>query len=230
VRGVRDGTYSDVALEYYDPVRHPTSANFREASRALMRPWLRQYATPAASVLETGAGDSIVGEWMQKERRTVARFVASDLSLEMLRYSRQRKGGTNLVVCDAQRLPLADGAFDLVAASLADPYNTSLFWREAARVLRPGGHVLFTSPSFEWAQRFRGGARIAEFVRADGEVLMLPSNVDTDNAQRDLIGACGLEVLRAEFVTDTELHETVRSPKLRSGSIVSGYLARRPRE
>ncbi len=225
---MRDGTYSDVAVEYYDPVRHPTSANFREASRALMIPWLRHYATRRASVLETGAGDSIVLEWIQTERRTVARFVASDQSLDMLRYTRQRSGGTNLVVCDAQRLPWADGSFDLVAASLADPYNTPLFWREAARLLRPGGHVLFTSPSFQWAKCFRGGAQVAEFVRADGEVLRLPSKVAADDAQRILIRASGLEVVRTDFVTDTELNETTRSPKLRPGSIVAGYLARRP--
>jgi hypothetical protein len=69
---------------------------------------------------------------------------------------------------------------------------------------------------------------VAEFVRGDGEVLRLPSKVDADDAQRTLIGASGLEVVRTDFVTDTELNETTRSPKLRSGSIVAGYVARRP--
>ena len=223
------GTYADLASEYYDPKRHPTCANFGEASRLLMVPWLRDLAKDGVYVLETGAGASIVSEWLAEESRAIASFVVTDASQEMLRYSSGSGIYSEMVVCDAQRLPLASSSFDLVFASLGDPYNTLPFWREAARVLRPAGHLLFTSPSFEWALQFRNGCNTAEFVVSNGRAIAVPSYVESDDAQQRMIEACGLTLVEIRAVKDTELRSTrtPRSPKLRPGPIVSGYLARK---
>src|SRR5262249_7929148 len=83
----RYGTYDDLASEYYDCARHPTCANFREASQSLLIPWLREMAQPEGHILEIGAGCSIVSEWLAKDKRSVARSILADLSLKMLRYS-----------------------------------------------------------------------------------------------------------------------------------------------
>lgn len=221
------GSYADLASEYYDPKRHPTCANFREASRLLMVPWLRHLAKGGVEVLETGAGASIISEWLTEERRGIGTFVATDASQEMLQYSASSSTRTVMIVCDAHRLPLGSGSFDLVVASLGDSYNTLPFWREAARVLRPGGHVLFTSPSFEWALQFRNGHSTAEFVMSDGRLKTVPSYVESDDAQRRMIEACGLTLVEIRTVKDTEIRNTPRSPKLRPGPIVSGYLVRK---
>jgi len=59
------------------------------------------------------------------------------------------------LILDAERLAIQNKSVDAVVASLGDPYNTSAFWRECARVVRPGGRVLFTTPAFAWAHSFR---------------------------------------------------------------------------
>ena len=63
--------------------------------------------------------------------------------------------GARPVIADALRLPIRSACFGLVVASLGDAYNDPQFWSEVSRVLQPGGVVLFTTPSFEWAVSFR---------------------------------------------------------------------------
>jgi SAM-dependent methyltransferase len=222
-----NGTYTDLAAEYYDPKRHPTCANFREGSRLLMAPWLRHFAGHGVNVLETGAGASLVSEWLVEESREIGTFVVSDLSQDMLRYSASSGVCSELVVCDAQRVPYASSSFDLVVASLGDSYNALPFWIEAARILRPSGHVLFTTPAFEWALQFRNGSNTAEFVMSDGSLIAVPSYVKPAEEQQRLIETSGLRLIEVRAVKDRAIHRTPRSPKLRPGPIVSGYLAQK---
>ena len=222
-----NGTYADLAAEYYDPKRHPTCANFREASRLLIVPWLRRLARNGVDVLETGAGASLVSEWLGEESPELGTLVVSDSSQDMLRYSANSGVCAELVVCDAQHVPYASLSFDLVVASLGDSYNALPFWIEAARILRPSGHVLFTTPAFEWALQFRKGSNTAEFVMSDETLIAVPSFVEPVEVQHRLIEASGLRVIEVRTVKDIEIHRTPRSPKLRSGPIVSGYLAQK---
>lgn len=221
------GSYSDLASEYYDPVRHPTCANFREGSHNLVVSWLRRIATDRDDVLETGAGASLVAEWLEEEKRQIASLVVTDASQEMLRYSKRPSLCFEMIVCDAQITPLASGSFDVVVASLGDPYNTLRFWKEAARLLRPDGHVLFTSPSFEWATQFRDRSNAAEFILSDGRMIAVPSLIVASDDQRRMIEASGLALLDVQAFMDTELRSSPRSPKLCPGPIVSGYLAQK---
>jgi SAM-dependent methyltransferase len=104
-------------------------------------------------VLELGCGGA---QWSAALARRGARPVGLDLSERQLGHARRLQQQTGvrfpLVHADAERVPLADGRFDLVFAdhgafSFADPYRTI---PEAARVLRPGGLLAFshTSPLY----------------------------------------------------------------------------------
>lgn len=221
------GTYSNLASEYYDPLRHPTCANFREASQILLFPWLYRLVTPKKRVIEVGAGRSVVAEWLRESRRNLATFIATDLSLEMLHYSQGNDSDQDLIVADAQRLPFAENFFDLAVSSLGDPYNTPLFWGEMARVLRPGAIVLFSTPSFQWACRFRQGRDAAEFSLLDGHIITVPSYVRSPESQCQLIEHSGLTLMKHCHVDETVVRESPRSPKLRPGSVVSLYIARK---
>lgn len=224
----RFGTYSDLAGEYYDADRHPTSANFREASKMLLAAWLAEVIRPHAHILETGAGRSLVSECLTNGKGLSVVVVATDLSSDMLEYSlADHCRPASLAVCDAKRLPFLDDSFDLIASSLGDPYNSAEFWREAARVLRPGGQMIFTTPAFNWAQKFRNGAECAEFVLADGESIAVTSFVEPEEKQRKLITQSGLTVTSSREIDEGDLRTTHRSPKLRGGPIVSGYLVRK---
>jgi SAM-dependent methyltransferase len=224
---LENGTYADLASEYYDPIRHPTCANFREGSRALIASWLKEFAKDEHDVLETGAGASLVAEWLEEENRHLSTLVIADSSEEMLRHSRRSPISFRELVSDAEHLPLASGSFDIIVASLGDPYNTVPFWTEAERLLRPNGQIIFTSPSFAWARRFRDASNVAEFVLSDGRTINVPSFIESEDKQRQMIDLSGLALMDVRAFEDTEIRSTPRSPKLRRGAIVSGYLARK---
>jgi SAM-dependent methyltransferase len=134
------------------------------------------------------------------------------------------------LVSDAEQLSIRTASVDAILASLGDPYNTAAFWRECSRVLRPGGRVFFTTPSFEWAQAFREETEAppmaAEFELVDGRALFVPSFVRSPTEQAALIRSAGLDVEKEVHVDGKVIQPTKRSPKLRPGAIVSGYLAK----
>ena len=101
-------------------------------------------------VLELACGTAYFSAWLA---RAGAAPVALDLSAEQLRTARllQAEGGPAfpLVQADADRVPLADGTFDLVvsehgAGVWCDPER---WLPEAARLLRPGGRLVFLTNS-----------------------------------------------------------------------------------
>jgi SAM-dependent methyltransferase len=98
-------------------------------------------------VVELGCGTAYVSAWLKK--RGAARVVGVDptpAQLETARRCNQQFGlGLELVEAFAEEVPLPDDSFDLVvseygASIWADPYR----WiPEAARLLRPGGELVF---------------------------------------------------------------------------------------
>jgi SAM-dependent methyltransferase len=100
-------------------------------------------------VLEIGCGGAQCSRWL---RTAGARVVASDVSAGQLATARRLNAETGidvpLVQADAQRLPFADGSFDVVCAAYgAVPFvaDSAGLMREAARLLRPGGRWVFST-------------------------------------------------------------------------------------
>jgi SAM-dependent methyltransferase len=103
-----------------------------------------------AAVVELGCGSGYVSAWLA---RRGAQPVGVDISARQLAVARrmQEEFGLRfpLVQGDAERVPLSDGCADLViseygASVWCDPYR----WiPEAARLLRPGGRLVFMGQS-----------------------------------------------------------------------------------
>jgi SAM-dependent methyltransferase len=100
-----------------------------------------------ARVLEVGCGSAPCSRWLA---RAGARPVALDLSAAMLRHAAELGATTGisvpLVQAGAERLPFADGSFDVVCSAFgAVPFvaEPERVMREVARVLRPGGRWVF---------------------------------------------------------------------------------------
>jgi len=104
----------------------------------------------AKDVIELGCGTAYVSAWLA---RRGARVVGVDVTPAQLETARamQREFGLefSLVEASAEDVPLPDESFDLVlseygASIWCDPYA----WiPEAARLLRPGGHLVFLKNS-----------------------------------------------------------------------------------
>src|SRR5258708_2109919 len=141
---------------------------------------LDRLAQPPKRVLDLGTGTGSVARILA-ERYPSAEIVAVDLSPRMIEEARSRTAAPNvrLEVADAERLPFDDGAFDLVTLA-----NMIPFFDELARVVAPGGHVLFSfslgpgTPIYVTPERLRqelgrrGFAEFAELSAGAGTALV----------------------------------------------------------
>lgn len=133
------------------------SASLRPVARELVEV---AGVRPGQRVLDVGTGDGNVAcEALDRG----ATAVGCDLSLEQLRRARARDPRILLAAGDAERLPVAEGAYDAVLSCFAvilapDP---DLATAELFRAVAPGGVVALTA----WAD---GGmmARLAAALRA----------------------------------------------------------------
>jgi SAM-dependent methyltransferase len=101
-------------------------------------------------VLELGCG---AAQWAIGLAELGARPVGVDISARQLKHAREAIARSGfeipLVEASAEALPLGDESFDLVfcdhgAFNFTDPHRSV---PEAARVLRPGGHLVFSNPA-----------------------------------------------------------------------------------
>ena len=101
------------------------------------------------SVLETAAGSGAVTRALAPILAPDASYVVTDLNQPMLDYAKSRQGADSRISwqqADAQALPFGDAAFDLVCCQFGAMFfpDRPSGYREARRVLRPGGYFLFS--------------------------------------------------------------------------------------
>ena len=100
-------------------------------------------------LLDAGCGTGMETALLMK-RYPKAQVLALDFAEPMLRHTRKRGGWWRKPLClcgDLEALPLADHSVDLVWSNLALQWMNDLgaAFREALRVLRPGGLFMFSS-------------------------------------------------------------------------------------
>jgi malonyl-CoA O-methyltransferase len=136
-----------------------------EAEQKVMEPLV--VAARPVHALDVGTG---TGRYLPLIAAAGAkRVVGADLSLAML----GRRHNEETVVCaDGCRLPFGDACFDLVVSSLmvGDVHDLGLWIDESARVLAPGGHLIYSDFHPSWVSR--GWRRT--FTAADGRLYELP--------------------------------------------------------
>jgi SAM-dependent methyltransferase len=119
----------------------------------IFEPFAADLAQRAASfspnaVLEIAAGTGVVTRALAPRLSPDASYVVTDLNQPMLDYAASRQGPDNRIEyrqADALALPFEDAAFDLVCCQFGAMFfpDSPSAYREAKRVLKPGGHLLF---------------------------------------------------------------------------------------
>ena len=98
-------------------------------------------------VLETAAGTGVLTRALASRLAPSTRIVATDLNQPMLDQAakRQAEGRIEWKQANALALPFGDGGFDVVACQFGAMFFPDKVqgYREARRVLRPGGRFLF---------------------------------------------------------------------------------------
>jgi ubiquinone/menaquinone biosynthesis C-methylase UbiE len=109
----------------------------------------RAAAHAPARVLETAAGTGIVTRALRDRLPAAARLTATDLNPPMLAVARRKfrpEERVEFQPADATALPFPDGSFDLVLCQFGVMFfpDKEGSFREAHRVLAPGGRHLFS--------------------------------------------------------------------------------------
>ena len=123
-----------------DPLRRLVPTRMAFADRFVQWPY--------SAVLDIGCGGGYVSTEMA---RRGARVTGVDLARKAIEAARRQAAHENLSiqyrVADAMRLPFADEMFDIVVCTdvLVHVPEPRKVLSEAVRVLRPGGHLLFSS-------------------------------------------------------------------------------------
>jgi SAM-dependent methyltransferase len=132
------GSIPDLYHEHLGPLL------FRPYAEDMAR---RLAALGARRILETAAGTGIVTQAIL-EAIPGAEIVATDLNQAMLDVAAARLAGPRATFrqADAQALPFDDGSFDAIVCQFGVMFfpDRILAYREARRVLRPGGAFLFS--------------------------------------------------------------------------------------
>jgi ubiquinone/menaquinone biosynthesis C-methylase UbiE len=119
----------------------------------IFAPYAADLAGRAASfspgaVLEIAAGTGVVTRALAPKLSPGASYVVTDLNQPMLDYAASRQGPDNRITwrqADALALPFEDAAFDVLCCQFGAMFfpDRRAAYREARRVLKPGGHFLF---------------------------------------------------------------------------------------
>jgi ubiquinone/menaquinone biosynthesis C-methylase UbiE len=119
----------------------------------IFEPFAADLAQRAASlspgaVLEIAAGTGVVTRALAPKLSPGASYIVTDLNQPMLDYAATQQppdGRIEWRQADAMTLPFENAAFDLVCCQFGAMFfpDRSTAYREARRVLKPGGHFLF---------------------------------------------------------------------------------------
>lgn len=119
----------------------------------IFEPFAADLARRAASlspsaVLETAAGTGVVTRALAPRLSPGASYIATDLNQPMLDYAASRQAPDGRITwrqADALALPFGNAVFDLVCCQFGAMFfpDRRSAYREAKRVLKPGGHFVF---------------------------------------------------------------------------------------
>ena len=138
-----DKVFADSVPEDYD--RYLVPLIFESFAEDLAR---RAAALSPSRILEIAAGSGVVARALASRLAPEANYVGTDLNQPMLDHAAARQVPDARIswrTADAQSLPFEDATFDLVCCQFGVMFfpDRNAAYREAKRVLEPGGTLVF---------------------------------------------------------------------------------------
>jgi ubiquinone/menaquinone biosynthesis C-methylase UbiE len=175
------------------------------------RPWLGpayrlvldRLVTSGTELLDVGCGS---GRFCVLAGERGAAVAGIDATPGLLAIARERNPDADLRRGDLQFLPWTDRSFDVVTGFNAFFYAADIVaaFREARRVLRPGGHVALTA--FGRPERCES-APVLEFLAP-----LLPSHaVEDETPIESLLGEAGFTTVEAGYLEIAEEYEDLET-------------------
>jgi ubiquinone/menaquinone biosynthesis C-methylase UbiE len=144
--------------------------------------------------LDVGAG---TGRLSVTLLRRGAKVTALDVSLKMLEKLHKKNPLIKIVEGDAESLPFEDESFDLVTAAFVVVHlkTPETFFKEAERVLRPGGELIITNINQKEAPSVKtalGQIKIKSYYHRPEQIIQL-------------IEEAGLSLVEEKIIKEKEL-------------------------
>jgi len=138
-----DKVFAGSVPENYD--RHMVPLIFEPYAADMAR---RAASLSPVAVLEVAAGTGVVTRALAPKLSSDARYIVTDLNQPMLDYAASRQAPGSRIEwrqADALALPFENATFDLVFCQFGAMFfpDRSAGYREARRVLKPGGRFIF---------------------------------------------------------------------------------------
>src|SRR5215813_3459592 len=176
----------------------------------------------AGRVLETAAGTGIATRALLRSIPISVSLVATDLNQPMLDHAAAQTSASNVTwqKIDAQSLPFADGTFDAVVCQFGVMFfpEKPRAYREARRVLKPGGHFIFNVWDRIEDNEFSDvvTAAMAEMFPDDPPLFLArtPYGYHDQRLIVDELRSAGFTVTKLETLTRRSLASSCRDPAI----------------
>ena len=162
-------------------------------------------------VLEVAAGTGISTEFLRNALPKEVSIIATDLSEDMLKFARVKRGdlpNVSYQAADALKLPFEDSRFDAVVCQFGVMFfpDKKKGLEEMLRVCKPGGTIIFNVwDSLEHNPIIKLAGNIAAgFFESDPpKFLLIPFGYNNIKEITELMQSIGLKDVRSEVVSAT---------------------------
>lgn len=191
-----------------------------------------------AVVLEIAAGTGRVTRHIRERILSSTKLIASDISGEMLAVAKKKLGHLDIdwQNIDAQQLPFSDKSIDLVICCFGYMFvpDKPTAFAEVYRVLRPGGHFLFTTwdklenNPVSYTSRYIAKQYLEEPLPATDD---LATSMNDERGIRSLLQDAGFSKLSVEKVKLLSVSPTAKEAALgfvQGGSVYDEIRKRNP--
>jgi SAM-dependent methyltransferase len=197
------GAFKGTFPEFYD--RYLVPINFAPYARILAD---RARDLAPRRILETAAGTGIVTWELVRTLSSSVAITATDLNQPMIDHARAKAGmaGVTWQQSDAMKLPFKDASFDFVVCQFGVMFfpDKQAAFREASRVLRPGGTFLFvvwdSLEAMVDSPLVISAGVAGDMLGREPLSLLSPPYHDEETIRADL-AAAGFEAVRVERIS-----------------------------